>query len=153
MGRTVFVRAKQRRDSTLSFDIENTDHGFRFASRVDAAPPSAHLDFYRPNSMILDTMPAPRIQRVQIFCIPTEPNRTRMLLVTVRNFATNPAAGLVFDKFNLKVLHQDKAIVESSDPVEVPASGERSVPTDRPTLAFRTWYLRELKGTSVEAPA
>jgi len=148
-----FVRSKQKRNSRLTFDLVDTDYGFRFGTRVDDNPPGASLSWYRPNSMILDTMPEPRIQRVQIFCIPTEPNRTRMLLVTVRNFATNPAAGLVFDKFNLKVLHQDKAIVESSDPVEVPASGERSVPTDRPTLAFRTWYLRELKGTSVEASA
>ena len=76
-----------------------------------------------------------------------------MLLVTVRNFATNPAASIPFNQFNLKVLHQDRAIVESSDPVEVPTGDERSVPTDRPTLTFRTWYLRHLKGTAVEAPA
>ena len=136
-----FVRRKQKRNSRLTFDLEDTDYGFRFGTRVDDNPPGASLSWYRPNSMILDTMPEPRIQRVQIFCIPTEPNRTRMLLVTVRNFATHPAAGLVFDKFNLKVLHQDKAIVESSDPVEVPVG--RAVGAHRSAhLTFRTWYLR-----------
>ena len=148
-----FVRRKQHRDSTLAFDIEDTADGYRFGARLDAAPPSAYLSWYRPNSMILDTFEEPRVMRVQIFCIPTERNRTRMLLVTARNFAKNPAASAAFDRFNLKVLHQDKAVVESSDPPEVPADkGERSVPTDRPTLRFRTWYHRTLTGTRVDDP-
>lgn len=149
-----FVKRKQRRDSALDFDLEDTDYGYTFGARIDDHPPSAHLSWYRPNSMILDTIPEPRMMRVQIFCIPTEHNRTRMLLVTARNFAQNPAASLPFDRFNLKVLHQDRAIVESSDPPEVPAEKiEKSVRSDRPTLTFRTWYLRHLKGTAVEAPA
>lgn len=147
-----FVRAKQKPASTLRYDLEDTDYGFTFGARVDDAEPSAYLRWYRPNSMILDTMPEPKMLRVQIYCIPTEPNRTRMLLITVRNFARIPAASVAFDRFNLKVLHQDRAIVESSEPPEVPDSGERSVPTDRPTLTFRTWYRRVLKGTSVDDP-
>ena len=147
-----FVRGKQRRDSRLNYDIAPTDYGFQFGTRVDDSPPGAHLQWYRPNSMILDTIPDPRVMRVQIFCIPTAPDKTRMLLVTVRNFAKNPAASVAFDRFNLKVLHQDRAIVESSRPVEVPASGERSAPTDQPTLRFRTWYLRNLRETSVTDP-
>ena len=92
--------------------------------------------------------------RVQIFCIPTERNKTRMLLVTTRNFAQNPAASLAFDRFNVFVLHQDRRVVESSDPIEVPQAGrEHSVPTDRPTLRFRAWYLRQLSGTRVDPPA
>ena len=147
-----FVRSKQRRDSRLAFDLTDTDPGFRFGARLDDQPPGAFLTWYRPNSMFLDTMPEPRIMRVQIFCIPTEPGRTRMLLVTVRNFATNTAASIPINQFNLKVLHQDRAIVESSDPVEVPTGDERSVPTDRPTLTFRTWYFRHLKGSCVDDP-
>ncbi len=147
-----FVRAKQRRDSTLTFDLHKTDYGFRFGTRIDDNPPGASLDWYRPNSMILDTAPEPRIMRVQIFCIPAAADKTRMMLVSVRNFAKNPAASAVFDPFNLKVLHQDRAIVESSDPVEVPDDKlEKSVRTDRPTLTFRTWYLRHLKNTRVDA--
>ena len=148
-----FVRRRQTRASTLAYDIEDTGYGFKFGSRIDGADPSAYLRWYSPNSMILDTVPEPRVMRIQIFCIPLETNRTRMHLVTVRNFAQTPAASVVFDRFNLKVLHQDRAIVESSDPPEVPARGvEHSVPSDRPTLRFRTWYLRHLKGTSVPDP-
>lgn len=146
-----FVRAKQTRASKLTFDLQSTDYGFRSGARVDDAAPSAYLTWYRPNSMILDTFEAPKVMRVQIFCIPAETNRTRMLLVTARNFAQNPAASATFNAFNTKVLHQDRDIVESSDPPEVPAgNAETSVPTDRPTLTFRTWYLRHLKGTGVE---
>ncbi len=149
-----FMRGKQRRESALDFDLTDTEYGYRFGARIDEHRPGAYLSWYRPNSMILDTIPEPRLMRVQIFCIPTEANRTRMLLVTARNFAKNPAASAVFDRFNLKVLHQDRAIVESSDPPEVPAEKlERSVRSDRPTLTFRTWYLRNLKGTSVPEPA
>lgn len=145
-----FVRSKQRRDSTLTFDLADTDYGFSFGTRVDDNPPGASLRWYRPNSMVLDTIPEPRIMRVQIYCIPAGHNKTRMMLIAVRNFAKSPAAALAFDRFNLKVLHQDRAIVESSDPVEVPEDKvEKSVRSDRPTLTFRTWYLRNLKGTCV----
>lgn len=148
-----FVRQKAHRDSKLVFDLEDTDYGYRFGARLDEHPPSAWLRWYRPNSMVLDVMPEPKVMRVQIFCIPTEPNKVRMLLVTGRNIATNPFASMPFDRFNIHVLHQDRAVVESSDPVEVPEGRlEKSVRTDRPTLMFRTWYLRHLKGTSVDAP-
>ncbi len=142
-----FVRAKQRPDSVLHQRIETTDYGYELTPWLDDEPPGATLRWYRPNSMLLNTMPAPKHLRIQIYCIPTEENRVRMLLISTRNFARTPAASPVFDLFNLKVLHQDRAIVESSDPVEVPPPGqEKSVPSDKATLTFRTWYLRNLKG-------
>lgn len=148
-----FVRAKQRPDSVLHQRVDDTDFGYRLTPWVDDNDPGATLAWYRPNSMVLDTTPPPRLLRIQIYCIPTEPDRVRMLLVSARNFARNPAASVAFDRFNVHVLHQDRAVVESSDPVEVPAAGrERSVPTDKATLTFRTWYLRELKGSSVADP-
>lgn len=146
-----FVRKKARRDSRLSYDLEDTNWGFRFGTRLDGYPPAAWLRWYRPNSMTLDVAPAPRMMRIQIYCIPAEPDRVRMMLVTTRNFAPNPVASVPFDRLNIHVLHQDRRIVESSDPIEVPeANLEKSVPTDRPTLTFRTWYLRQLKGTCVD---
>lgn len=148
-----FVRARATRVSSLRFDLEDTPQGYRFGTRLDDHDPSAWLRWLRPNSMILDTAAEPRVMRIQIYCIPAERNRVRMLLVTARNFAQRAAASPAFDRLNVYILHQDRAVVESSDPVEVPpGSMERSVRTDRPTLQFRTWYLRDLKGSHVEAP-
>lgn len=94
------------------------------------------------------------MMRIQIYCIPAEPGRVRMLLVTARNFSRNPLASPALDRLNVFILHQDRAVVESSDPVEVPpGKHEKSVRTDRPTLEFRSWYLRELKGSSAAPPA
>lgn len=149
-----FVRQKQKRDSVLAFDLEDTDYGFKFGARLDAHPPAAWLRWYRPNSMTLDVAPEPRQMRIQIYCIPEKKDRVRMLLITTRNFAKNPAASAPMDRFNIFVLHQDRAIVESSDPIEVPVEKvERSVRTDRPTLTFRTWYLRSLKGSRAQVPS
>ncbi|NNG18424.1 Rieske 2Fe-2S domain-containing protein [Naumannella sp. ID2617S] len=148
-----FVRAKQRPDSVLHQEVRDTDFGYDVTPWLDDNPPGATLKWYAPNSMVLDTIPAPRLMRIQIYCIPAEPNRVRMLLVTTRNFARNPAASFAFDRFNVKVLHQDRAVVESSDPVIVPERGlETSVPTDKATLTFRTWFNRELPHSSVADP-
>ena len=46
-----------------------------------------------------------------------------MILSTVRNFAKDPASSLTFNAFNAKVLHQDRDVVESSDPVVAPERG------------------------------
>ena len=76
-----------------------------------------------------------------------------MILTTVRNFGHDPATSLAFNAFNTKVLHQDRPVVETSDPSEVPQRGvEASVPTDKATLTFRTWYHRNISGTTEADP-
>ena len=148
-----FVRRRQRRDSRLSYDLVETVDGFRFGSRVDDGPAQAELSWYRPHGMSLDTMPEPRLMRIHVWCVPVEAHRTRMILSVVRNVQPQAVFSPAFDAVNRKVLHQDRAIVESSDPPVVPAGGvERSVPTDRPTLTFRTWYHRHLADSSVPDP-
>lgn len=148
-----FVRAKQTRSSRLTMGLTDTATGYLLRTALDDNPPSADLHWYRPNSMVLDVVPKPKLLRLHIYCIPTEPDKVRMLLITTRNIAKLPGASLPIDRFNVTVLHQDRAVVESSDPVEVPADKlERSVPTDKPTLRFRTWYLRNLAGSAVVDP-
>lgn len=140
-----FVRAKQHRHSRLRFDLENTDYGFRFGARLDHHEPSAHLSWWRPHGMSLDTVPEPRMMRLHVWCVPVDRLRTRMILTSVRNFAMSPAASPAFDRLNVTILRQDRAVVESSQPTVVPGgTSERSVPTDRPTLRFRTFYHRRL---------
>lgn len=148
-----FVRAKMTRDSVLNMAVEKTDYGFESLTGVDEHPPAATLRWYSPNGMTLDAIPAPRQLTLHIFCVPIDDTHTRMILTTVRNFAHDPATSLAFNAFNTKVLHQDRPVVESSDPVEVPERGvETSVPTDKATLTFRTWYHRNLPGTTEPDP-
>ena len=148
-----FVLSKMHRDSRLHLTVTDTAYGFALESRVDDHPPSAALRWYRPHGMVLDTTPDPRIMRLHVWCVPIDDGHTRMLLTSVRNFAQNPAASLGINRFNLTVLRQDRAVVESSAPAVVPEGPvERSVPSDRPTLTFRTWYHRTLAGSSVPDP-
>ncbi len=140
-----FVSARQHRDSRLRFDLTDTPTGFKFGARLDDGDPSAFLSWWRPHGMSLDTVPAPRLLRLHVWCVPVGPQRTRMILTSVRNFARSPAASPAFDRLNVTILRQDRAVVESSSPVVVPeGSLERSVPTDRPTLRFRAYYHRTL---------
>lgn len=75
-----------------------------------------------------------------------------MILVSSRNFALVPPFSWFFDRANTWILGEDRAVVESSDPPEVPhASREKSVATDAPTLAFRRWYDRELRAGRASA--
>ncbi len=69
-----------------------------------------------------------------------------MIVVSARDFGRyNPLARL-FDQVNRLIVLEDQAIVESSDPVEVPPPGdERSVASDRATLQFRKYYFEVLK--------
>lgn len=152
-----FVSSKMHRHSKLHLTVTDTAYGFDLESRVDDHPPSAALRWYRPHGMVLDTIPDPKVMRLHVFCVPVDEQRTRMFLTSQRNFAGNPAASIGINRFNLTVLHQDRAVVESSMPPRVPGPGEavteRSVPTDKPTLTFRTWYLRTLRDSSVADPA
>ena len=72
----------------------------------------------------------------------------RLIVASARDFATFPLLDPIFDRMNGFIAAQDQAVVESSDPVEVPAAGhEVSVATDRATLHFRKYYLDELRGS------
>ena len=153
-----FVSRKMHRHSRLNLQVTDTAYGFALESRVDDHPPSAALRWYRPHGMVLDTMPEgdSKTMRLHVFCVPVDELRTRMFLTSQRSFAGNPAASIGINRFNLTVLHQDREVVESSMPPHVPEGGrdgvERSVPSDKPTLAFRTWYHRTLRDSRVADP-
>ncbi len=69
-----------------------------------------------------------------------------MFVISTRTFLRYNPLGWVADQFNRRILMEDRAIVGSSQPPEVPPPGEElSVATDAPTLHFRRYYYRELK--------
>jgi phenylpropionate dioxygenase-like ring-hydroxylating dioxygenase large terminal subunit len=153
--RTTIGRDLRRRmtpDTRVEMTWEDRPHGGLIRVAIDADPPRDILEFHAPNAMALLLAPRPKLFRIHAFCIPTTPGRTRMLVATTRAFAAARLLDPLFDLGNRKILDQDRAVVESSQPPEVPPPGaERSVETDRPTLRFRSYYLRQLKGSAAHA--
>ena len=146
IGRDIEKRMTPR--STLEMGWHEQPYGARITVAVDADAPRDILEWHAPNGMALLLAPPPKLFRIHAFCIPTEPGRTRMLVVSARSFAKLALLDPLFDLGNRKILAQDRAVVESSQPAETPpAQEEVSVATDRPTLAFRRHYLGRLKGS------
>jgi len=89
---------------------------------------------------------------MMVACVPIDDRRTRMILAMARNRFTSPVWDWAFNLANQRIAAEDKAIVESSLPVVIPAAGEElSVRTDAPTLLFRKRYFAELAGSSARA--
>ena len=79
---------------------------------------------------------------------PAEAGRTRLTVVASRDFARSPLLEPLFRWINGRIADEDKAVVESSGPQEVPpAARERSVGSDRATLQFRRYYDSQLRGS------
>ena len=141
------LRASITPESKMELEVHPTPTGFRTTWKMnDGRDSQGDLHWLRPNAMNL-IIPIPkRLLSLFMWCIPVDEGHTRMLLVTARDFATFPPVSTVLDRFNRRVLHEDRATVESSAPSEVPpVSEEKSVGTDRATLAFRRWYLERKK--------
>ncbi|XYI00165.1 hypothetical protein ACMHYB_10625 [Sorangium sp. So ce1128] len=91
--------------------------------------------------------------RIHMFCIPIDAARTRMLLIATRDFGRYNPLMRLSALFNRRILLEDRAVVESSHPAEVPEAHEEvSVATDRATLVFRRYYHRELRGSRADRP-
>lgn len=122
--------------------------------QIDGKPEPGSLDFRWPNQMNLH-LPIPgRLLMMLVACIPVDERRTVMLLTMARDFMTSPLFDYFFHRANARIANEDRAIVESSYPAEVPPPGdERSVRTDGPTLAFRKRYFAELRPSSASEAA
>jgi phenylpropionate dioxygenase-like ring-hydroxylating dioxygenase large terminal subunit len=142
------IAKKMTPETTLDMGWHDAPHGARITVRVGDDAPRDILEWHAPNGMALLLAPPPKLFRIHAFCVPTERNRTRMLVVMARAFAKSALFNPFFDLTNVKILGQDRAVVESSSPAEVPPPSEEvSVATDRPTLAFRRHYAKHLKGS------
>lgn len=85
--------------------------------------------------------------RLLAVCTPAEPGTTRLTIYTLRDFARSRLFDPLFARTNARIAAEDRAIVESSQPPEVPPAGEeRSVATDAPTLAFRKIWFTRIRG-------
>ncbi|MFO0597835.1 MAG: aromatic ring-hydroxylating dioxygenase subunit alpha [Myxococcaceae bacterium] len=141
-----FVRPHLKDDSKMLITWEDTPSGGRTTSKLEGQEDSgAALDWYRPNIMAL-TIPIPgELFRMHSLCVPIDDRRTRMIIVGARSFATLPLLNPFFNRSNRRIAEEDRAVVESSQPVKVPPpADEVSVRTDRATLQFRRYYYEVL---------
>lgn len=76
------------------------------------------LDFRRPNQMNLHIPMLPRRLILAVACVPVDARRTRLLLVTARNFARAAVFDVFFNRANRRIAAEGRAIVESLDPPE-----------------------------------
>ncbi len=141
------LRRKMTPDSKMDVQVEHTPTGFRTTWTMDGGDSEAYLDWTKPNSMTLGIPPmGKRIMRMYVWSVPGDAGHTRLFVAGTRNFLHYNPLGWVFDQFNRVIIKEDRAVVESSDPAEVPPpSEEKSVATDRATLAFRKWYLERVR--------
>lgn len=146
-----FVRPFLKHDSRMDITWEETPYGGRTRNHIEGQPErDAYLDWYRPNIMVLNIPIPGKVFRLHALCVPISPTQTRMIVVGARSFATLPWLDVFFNRSNRRIVDEDRAVVESSWPMEVPPpADEVSVRTDKATLQFRRWYLKTLKGSSV----
>lgn len=141
------LRRRLTPQSRMTVEWEDTPYGGRTRASLDDQASAGLMDFFRPNMMVLHIPLPGRRLRMHAIALPTEAGRTRLIIVASRDFARLPIFEPLFQWMNARISQEDRAVVESIGPDEVPpAREERSVATDRATLQFRRYYDRELRG-------
>jgi nitrite reductase/ring-hydroxylating ferredoxin subunit len=146
---TIGHNLPHRPGARMDITWEDRPWGGHTTIAVDGAPQPGALDYRFPNAMQL-WIPMPRrTLGLMTVCLPIDDRTTRMILLTIRDFLRPRIFDRLFHWSNRRVATEDQAVLESSDPPEVPAPGdERSVRTDEPTLRFRKIYRERLQGSS-----
>ena len=141
----------RRMSPQSSMDVvwEDTPWGGRASAHLDGVDGGGVLEFFRPSMMAL-TIPIPnRHFRIHALVVPAGAGKTQLTVVASRGFLRSGIFDPLFRTSSAKIADEDKAVLESSPPGEVPpAAQERSVRTDRATLQFRKYYYDELRGSA-----
>jgi phenylpropionate dioxygenase-like ring-hydroxylating dioxygenase large terminal subunit len=134
--------------------FDERDFGYESRMRINGKDEPGALDYHFPNIMVLH-IPMPwRTLKLCIACVPIDHGRTRMIIVSMRNFLKLRPFDWIFRAINHRVASEDKPILETSWPVAVPPPGqEQSVRLDKPTLYFRRLYRERIMSTSDPRPA
>jgi hypothetical protein len=126
--------------------FEKNPWGFITKPSVNGKAEDGQLDYRFPNMMVLH-IPLPiGSMRLLFVSVPIDAQNVRVVIITMRNFLKLPMFDWLFNWANKRVAREDKPIVETSSPAEIPDPRlERSVRTDYPTLYFRRQYLDKIK--------
>jgi phenylpropionate dioxygenase-like ring-hydroxylating dioxygenase large terminal subunit len=149
IGKSLRKPAEQGR---MDMIMEETPFGYASRIQIDGKDEPGELDYHFPNIMVLH-IPMPwRTLKLCIACVPIDDNRTRMIIASMRNFLKLRMFDWVFRAMNNRVASEDKPILETSWPAEVPPPGqEQSVRLDKPTLYFRRLYRERIANKSQQA--
>lgn len=150
-----FVRPYLKPDSRMDVTWEETPFGGRTRAIIDGdtTRDAGHLDFYKPNIMVLHIPMPNQVFRMHAICVPVSKGVTKLIVVGARSFARLPLLNPLFNWSNWRIVQEDKAAVESSQPPEVPPPSEEvSVRTDKATLRFRRYYFETLKPSGAPSP-
>jgi phenylpropionate dioxygenase-like ring-hydroxylating dioxygenase large terminal subunit len=140
-------------DQRMDLDWRPRSYGAEIIAQVGPDRPPSRLDYRFPNAMELFIDPPGRVMHLIAICLPEDENTTRLSIYTVRNFARWRLFDPFFRWTNGKIAREDKAVLETSLPGEVPPAGEeKSVRTDAPTLAFRKIYFDRIKESRTARP-
>ncbi len=147
--RRTIGRALRRRlhpDSRMTVTWQETASGGIAKASLDGEDSPAFLEFFRPNVMALNIPVPGKHLRIYALVIPERAGRTRLMVAGSRDFAKSRLLNPWFTWMNGYIADEDKAVVESSGPQEVPpAADELSVATDKATLQFRKYYYEVLR--------
>jgi phenylpropionate dioxygenase-like ring-hydroxylating dioxygenase large terminal subunit len=147
------LRKHMKPGSVMHIEVEDTPTGFKSRAGLDERPAQGSIEFRRPNSMSLHIPIPGRRFSINVWCIPVDDTHTDMLVVSARDFGKWNPAVRAFDEVNRLIIMEDRPVVESQRPMEVPVPdqgrGEASVDTDRFTLRFRQYYFERLKPSQV----
>jgi phenylpropionate dioxygenase-like ring-hydroxylating dioxygenase large terminal subunit len=143
------LKRKLRPQSRMDVHVEKTEFGASSSISLDGERQKGGLDWVRPNMMVLHIDPPGVTFKMHVACIPVDDATTRMLIVSTRSFLRSRLLSPLFTLSNRKIIGEDRLVVESSTPSEVPEPGvELSVRTDALPLLFRKHYHDELKRSS-----
>lgn len=141
------LRAAMRPDSVLRMSVTPAPFGARIYGHLDDAPQGPFMfEWRRPHGIRFDaSVPdSAKGHQLNVWCVPVDDTHVRLIVVVGRNYKTLRSWLQPFK--SRRILREDRAIVESSQPSEVPPpADETSVAADAPTLFFRRYYYRELR--------
>jgi len=133
----------------VDVDIEASEFGASSHMRIGGERQPGGLDWVKPNMMVLHIDPPGTTFKMHVACVPVDAETTRMVVINTRSFLRPRVFTPLFVRSNRRIVNEDRAVVESSSPAEVPTgAAERSVRTDKLPLMFRKHYHDVLKASS-----
>lgn len=135
-----------RHDMAMLFNVDTQPYGFSVNWTIGGKPESGSMEWRKPCGMVLHISEGKRPFRQHVWCVPGRKGETRLMVISSQRLPWPLSQMSWFLNWTERIIiQQDKNVVESSDPPEVPpAATERSVATDKPTLLFRAWYTRTI---------
>lgn len=139
------------KDKRMDVSWSPNSYGAQLTNQVEGREAKGRLDYRYPNTMELFIDPPGRIFRLLAVCLPESDTHTVLSIFGIRSFMRSRIFDPLFKWSNRRVAREDQLVLESSDPLVVPAAAkEKSVRTDAPTLAFRKIYFERLANSKAK---